>query len=248
MVDKMPDLHFVSFGQCFPRYRFMEPYSHQGELSGFEPAAERIENITDTAVCIFKEHYNDHSITADDIFEYVYGVLHAPVYRETYANNLSKDLPRIPFAKDFHAFAKAGRALAELHLGYGNCEEYPLQVIFTQPGKPHPEHYRITQKTMRFVDKEDRTTLAINDFIHLGNIPPEAHQYEVNGRTPVGWFIDRYRIKQDKNSGKINDPNGWFEDPHDLITAFCRIVHVSVESVRIVAALPALFGPEINSR
>ena len=249
MVDTMPDIQLMFNGQCFPRYRYQdsEAHIHQGELSGFEQTAERIDNITDTAVRVFREHYHNQSITADDIFDYIYGLLHAPDYGKTFANDLSKELPRIPFATDFHAFTEAGRALTELHLGYETCKEYPLQVIYTQTGEPRPEHFRITQKTMRFVDKEDRTTLALNDFIHLGEIPPEAHQYEVNGRSPIGWFIDRYYIKEDTESGKTNDPNGWFEDPRDLVTAFRRIVHVSVETVRIVAALPALFDLEVDT-
>ena len=92
---------------------------------------------------------------------------------------------------------------------------------------------------MRFVDDE-RSALIINEHIRLAGISPEAHLYEVNGRTPLEWFIDRYRIVQDKQSGIVNDPNAWFDAPHDLIAAFRRIVYVSVETVRIVRGLPAM--------
>ena len=92
---------------------------------------------------------------------------------------------------------------------------------------------------MRFADKEERTTLIINEHVCLSGIPEEAHRYVVNGRTPLEWFIDRYKIKQDKNSGIINDPNGWFEHPRDLITAIERIVYVSVESTKIIKSLPS---------
>ena len=92
---------------------------------------------------------------------------------------------------------------------------------------------------MRFADKEARTTLIINEHVQLTGIPEEAHRYVVNGRTPLEWFIDRYKIKQDKNSGIINDPNGWFENPRDLITAIERIVHVSVQSTKIIKNLPS---------
>ena len=249
MVDKMPDLELISKGQCFPRYRYEAPemgvYSNQ--LTGMEQAIERVDNISVTAVHAFRSYYQDKSITADDIFDYIYGVLHARDYGQRFANDLRKALPRIPYARDFRAFVAAGKALSNLHLGYESCAEYPLEVIFKQSGDPQPEHFRITAKQMRFKDTE-RSILAVNDFISLGNIPPEAHRYEVNGRTPIGWFMDRYRIRKDKQSGKINDPNGWFKEPQDLITAFRRIVHLSVETVRIVAALPALFGPEINPR
>ena len=142
MVDTMPDLHFVAFGQCFPQYRYQEPMDAQGDLPGLETRLERVDNITDTALREFRVHYRDNGITKDAIFDYVYGVLHAPGYRERFANDLTKELPRVPFAPDFHAFAEAGRELAELHLGYETCAEYPLEVAFTGEGSPRPEHFR----------------------------------------------------------------------------------------------------------
>ena len=156
----------------------------------------------------------------------------------TIRKRLSKILPRIPFTPDFETFAKAASALAELHLGYETCEQYPLQLVFTHKGEPQLHHFRLTEKAMRFVD-EERTTLRINDHVSLSGIPEEAHRYVVNGRTPLEWYIDRYRIKTDKESGIVNDPNGWFEDPRDLVAAIKRIVHVSVESTRIIECLPS---------
>ena len=210
-----------------------------GEL--FPSARERIDNITDTALRMFRVRYGDRTITKDGIFDYVYGVLHAPAYRERFANDLSKELPRIPFAPDFRAFEGAGRELAALHLGYETGTKYPLTVAFAGEGEPDDAHFRIGTKKMRFVDA-DRTVLSVNEHIRLGNIPAEAHDYQVNGRTPLEWFIDRYWIKTDKKSGIVNDPNGWFDNPRDLIAVFRRIVHVSVETVRIVASLPSPFS------
>ena len=92
---------------------------------------------------------------------------------------------------------------------------------------------------MRFADKETKTTLIINEHIRLSGIPEAAHRYVVNGRTPLEWFIDRYKITTDKDSGIVNDPNGWFADPRDLVTAIERIVYVSVESARIIEGLPS---------
>ena len=82
--------------------------------------------------------------------------------------------------------------------------------------------------------------------VQLSGIPEAAHRYVVNGRTPLAWFIDRYKIKQDRESGIVNDPNGWFENPRDLVTAIARIVYVSVESARIVEGLPAEVVSEIE--
>ena len=130
-------------------------------------------------------------------------------------------------------FTRAGRELAELHLGYETCGEYPLDVTFTQLGEPRPEQFRVGERAMRFSD-DGRTNLIVNDYIRLGNIPGKAHQYQVNGRTPLEWFIDRYRMTRDKESCIVNDPNAWFDDPRELVAMIRRIVHVSVESTRIV--------------
>ena len=207
----------------------------------FPTKLERVDNITDAALKAFRARYADESITKDDIFDYVYGVLHAPAYRERFANDLSKALPRIPMAPGFHAFAQAGRDLAALHLGYETCEEYPLELIASPAGGLEPHHFRIGTRAMRFADKEERTVLVVNEHVRLAGIPPEAHEYVVNGRTPLEWFIDRYRVKTDKRSGIVNDPNGWFEQPKDLIAAIRRIVHVSVRTVAIVEGLPEPF-------
>ena len=204
------------------------------------PGPERIDNISDTALSAFRTHYDDRTITKDAIFDYVYGVLHAPGYRERFANDLSKALPRIPFATDFHAFAAAGRALEALHLGYETCQEFPLDLAYSQPGDPRPEHYRMSKRAMRYADDE-KTVLIVNDHLRISGIPAEAHRYQVNGRTPLEWVIDRYKLTQDKESGIVNDPNQWFDNPRGLIAAIRRIVHVSVETVRIVNGLPDPF-------
>ena len=246
MVDTMPDLELISKGQCFPRYRYLEAKevnNIQGTLAGIEPQTNRIDNISDAALRDFQTQYDDNDITKDAIFDYVYGALHAPAYRERFANDLAKELPRIPFAADFRAFAEAGRTLAKLHLGYERCEEYPLEVVFAGSGEPRSEQYQIGKRKMRFAD-EAKTSIIVNDHVRLVGIPAAAHEYVVNGRTPLEWFIDRYRITQDGESGIVNDPNGWFDDPRDLVAAFRRIVHLSVETARIVNELPEPFQAE----
>ena len=242
MVDSMPDIQLIMNGQCFPRYRYQLPDTARPALPGMKQRKpERIDNITDAALRAFRKHYNDDGIDKDAIFDYAYGLLHAPAYRERFANDLAKELPRIPFAPDFRAFARAGRKLAKLHLGYETCAEYPLTLDFAGAGKPRKQHFRIGARKMRLID--DKTALRINEHVTLRGIPAEAHEYVVNGRTPLEWFIDRYRIVQDKHSGIVNDPNGWFEDPRDLAAAVRRIVHLSKETARIVKTLPAPFAP-----
>ena len=237
LVDAMPDLHFLAFGQCFPRYRFAVPDEEHPNLLQDPADVLRVDNITLTALTAFRRHYQDSDITPDAIFDYVYGVLHAPVYRERFANDLAKELPRIPLAPDFDAFGEAGSRLAALHLGYETCEEYPLDIVPARPGELASRHFRLGARAMRFAD-DARTVLIVNEHLRLAGIPPEAHEYVVNGRTPLEWFIDRYRVTRDRHSGLVNDPNGWFSRPEDLIPAVRRVVHVSVETARIVAQLP----------
>ena len=246
MTNMMPDLQLIFNGQCFPRWQYPQPVDTSngtGTFQSFDEASERIDNISDTALRAFQEHYDDHPITKGDIFDYIYGILHAPSYREQFANDLSKMIPRIPYAPDFHTFAEAGKALADLHLNYETCEQYPgLSVEPLTPSllwEEKPEHFLLGNRAMRFADKQERTTLIINEHVCVSGIPEEAHRYVVNGRTPLEWFIDRYKITQDKNSGIVNDPNGWFENPRDLITAIERIVYVSVESTKIIESLPS---------
>ena len=252
VTDIIPDLNINEAStQCFPRYCYPKAADAAATtattdtLQGIGDVPDRIDNISDTALHAFREHYGDDTITKDAIFDYVYGVLHAPSYREEFANDLSKMIPRIPFAPDFHVFAEAGKALAALHLGYETCEQHPLSPVFAHEGEPQPHHFRLSEKAMRFATPA-KATLIINEHMRLTGIPSAAHQYVVNGRTPLEWFIDRYKIKRDKESGILNDPNGWFKNPRDLVTAIQRIVYVSVESTQIIEGLPSQLadGPE----
>ena len=201
----------------------------------------RVDNITLAALAAFRRRYHDSEITPDAIFDYVYGVLHAPSYRTRFANDLAKGLPRIPMAPDFDAFGEAGSRLAALHLGYESGDEYPLDIVPARSGELVSRHFRLGDRAMRFTD-DARSVLVVNEHVRVAGIPPEAHEYVVNGRTPLEWFIDRYRVTRDRHSGIVNDPNGWFSMPEDLISAIRRVVHVSVETVRIVAGLPDPFA------
>ena len=243
MTDKIPDLGFNNACQCFPRFRYPEPVTPRLTMGveSTERSQERIDNISDTALRVFQEHYHDDTITKDAIFDYIYGILHAPSYRDSFAYDLSKELPRIPFAPDFYTFVEAGSSLATLHLNYETCEQYPHLKVeprnYNLFWEERPEHFLLETRAMRFADKEERTTLIINEHVCVSGIPEEAHRYIVNDKTPLEWFINRYKITQDKNSGIINDSNSWFENPRDLITAIKRIVYVSVESTKIIEKL-----------
>ena len=243
IVDVMPDLELISKGQCFPRYRYRANSKAQADLLGAANALDRVDNITDATLKTFRVHYRDPKITKTAIFDYIYGVLHAPDFRQRFANDLAKELPRITFADDFHAFRDAGKALARLHLGYETCRKHPLDVA--SQAQDNASRYRLGTRKMRYKD-DAKSTLAINDVTELRGIPPEAHRYEVNGRTPLDWLIDRYHVVQDRQSGIVNDPNTWFDKPQDLLATIQRVVHVSVETVRIVEGLPLVHAAAVK--
>ena len=234
IVDTMPDLYFVEATQCFPRYRYV--FREETDLLDEGASLERVDNISDAALAAFRTRYGDPEITKDAIFHYVYGVLHAPDYRARFADDFAKSLPRIPFAPEFHAFAEAGRRLAELHLGYETGPQYPLVPEITDTSGQPPGRLFGT-RSMRLAG-EGNSVLVVNDRLRLSGIPADAHRYEINGRTPLGWFIDRYRVTTDKESGITNDPNAWFPDEAAFIAAVRRIVHLSVETARNVDGLP----------
>ncbi len=247
MTDVIPDFNLLEAGaQCCARWRYEahDPNSPnawvQSDDKGLEsvPGYRRVDNITDWCLQQFRARYLDLQISKDDIWHYIYGLLHAPDYREKYRADLSKDLPRIPFAPDFGAFQDAGEQLAALHLGYEACPEYELQVEVTPGANP----YQLDYQAMKWggTSKEpDRSVLQVTPSVTLNSIPDEAHEYVVNGRTPLEWAVDRLQISQHNESKIVNDPNAWFAgDPAELVAHLKRLVHVSVETTRIVDGLP----------
>ena len=254
ITDIVPDLELVTKGQVFPRYAFEEganvldgctcgntmPCGVEVEIDGKRYI--RHDNILDEALKAYRSNYDDGSITKDDIFYYVYGLLHSPVYKERYQNNFRRELPRLPMAPDFRAFSKAGRALSDLHLNYETCKEYDLAEERTFTGESESTHYHLGTRKMRWTDKGTKNAIRVNDYFILGNIPSDSHCYVVNGRTPLEWLMDRYYIKTDKDSGIVHDPNKWFEETGDnIVSMIKRITHTSVETAKIIDTLPTPF-------
>ena len=184
------------------------------------------------------------------MFYYVYGLLHSPDYRERYADNLSKELPRIPRTKaaaDFWAFSNAGRALAELHLNYETVDMYPLQIagggLLVTDADYRAEKMRYGKNGKNGKEK-DLTTLIYNDKITLTGIPLEAYDYVVNGKPALDWVVERQCVKTDKDSGIVNDANDWaietMNNPRYPLELFQRVITVSLKTMEIVRALPPL--------
>lgn len=241
MVNDIPDLHLHNDGtQCFPLYYYEKKSVYQPTLfDGDKSEYTRKDGITNFILERCRASYGP-KVSKEDIFYYVYGLLHSPDYRRTFAADLKKMLPRLPLVEkpaDFWAFSKAGRALAELHLKYETQPPHPEVVVSgAEQGK-----FRVEK--MRFPDKQDKTTIEYNPWITISHIPQEACEYVVNGRTAVEWIMERYQIKTDKASGITNDPNDWATEqgkPRYILDLLLSVITVSVETVKIVNGLPGL--------
>ena len=213
----------------------------------------RVDNVTDATLASYREHYGDAGITKEDIFFYVYALLHHPEYREHYEDDLKKMLPHIPRAAGFHTYASVGRELADLHVNYERVEPYPSvqeEASLHAPADPW-EHYRIGERKMRFPKlgrrDKDFTRLEYNEYVILVGIPEQAQQYTISGRSPLEWIIDRYHVKTDKASGIVNDPNDFLREqgrPDAVVDLIKRLVTVSMRTQELLATLPALEIPE----
>ena len=196
-------------------------------------------NIIDWALTHFQRHYKDHTITKWDIFHYTYGLLHHPEYRERYQENLKRDLPHIPFAEDFWMYAKADARLADLHINYESQPEYDRLDPIETPGM------QIDWSVERMKFSKDKTRLQYNDFLTLEGIPPEAFDYRLGNRAALEWVVDQYRIKTDKRSGIVNDPNR-AEDPEYILRLIGQVITVSLETVKIIDQPPSLVSSDKN--
>ncbi len=218
------DVHFTGDSTCFPFYIYNED------------GTNRRENITDWALEQFIENYADTSITKWDIFYYTYAIMHHPEYREKYAANLKRELPRIPFAPDFWSFAKAGKELADIHVNYEEQPEYKLEM---DEDTSLPLDWRVDK--MKY--NKDKTAIVYNDFLTIGGIPPEVHEYRLGNRSALDWIVDQYKVSIDKRSGITNDPNR-DDDPQYIVRLIKKIATVSLRTNEIVNALPPLENKE----
>lgn len=249
MVDTLPDLESISKAQWMSLYTYEPVVENDGglnlNLGGGEvvDGYTRKENITDATLDTYRSTYGDEGIAKEDIFYYIYALLHHSEYREKYAADLKKMLPRIPLAKGFWEYSRTGRALAELHLGYESVEPYPLDEVASSPApedlEERFEFYRVQK--LQFGPKKDKTRIKYNGHLTLKGIPEEAYEYQVNGRSALEWVIDRYQVKTDKKSLITNDPNDYcraVNDPRYIVDLIKRLVTVSLETQKLVGTLP----------
>jgi predicted helicase len=251
--DKIVDLGFNGACQCFPLYYYEEKKEKQtmqlfSTINSNDDKYIRRDGVSDFILERAKKQYglsNNSGLTKEDIFYYVYGFLHSPEYREIFANDLKKMLPRIPLVDDvevFWAFSKAGRKLADLHINYEEIAPYPDVVVDISRASMSEEDLYHVEK-MRFIKKEQKDTILYNSYITVSNIPEKAYEYVVNGKSAIEWIIDRYRITIHKESQIKNDPNDWAKEhnkPSYILELLLSIINVSVQTVDIVNGLPKM--------
>ncbi|WP_079030959.1 DEAD/DEAH box helicase, partial [Mycobacterium tuberculosis] len=251
MLNAIPDLAFwgSSNGQFFPRWTYEKTEPRDGELD-FESTTNaevddhgyrRVDNITGVILKLYRDTIGDQ-VTKDDIFYYVYGLLHDPAYRTKYAADLKKMLPHIPTPETrerFDQLASAGRKLADLHVGYESVKPYPLDVQL-KPGADPEDRETWRVEKMKWKSKQDHSTIIYNSRVTIAGIPDEAERYLLGSRSALGWIIDRYRVTTDKASGIVNDPNDWCDEhanPTYIVDLIKKVTTVSVETMKIVDGL-----------
>ena len=228
----------------FPLYYYEPAATAQADMFTTPAAGTglvRRDGVSDWILTQAQAKYGAN-VSKEDIFYYVYGFLHSPEYRTTYANDLKKMLPRLPLvaqAVDFWAFSRAGRALAALHVDYEQVPAHPQLVV------TGAEQGFFAVEKMRFPAKDRKDTIIYNSAITISHIPAAAYEYVVNGKSAIEWVLERYAVTTHKESGIVNDPNDWAAEvgnPRYILDLLLSVIHVSTQTVAIVAELPQVVG------
>ncbi len=252
-VDTLPDLEVISKGQCFPRY----VYENTTASSSNGPDADtlfetgkspgRKHGISDGGLALFQQAYADDTITKDDVFFYVYGLLHSPDYKVQFSDDLTKEMPRIPCvrdAEDFGSFSAAGRKLVTLHTRYDMAELYPVKITGTSNGQRSDDFLVEKMRYEKNAGGKNLATIHVNNRVAITGIPVEAYKYVVNGKPALDWIIERQAVSVDKESGITNDATAWatetMQNPRYQVELLQRVITVSLETVRVVSELPTL--------
>ena len=256
MMDALPNLHTVATGQCFPLWLYEAvPETEPDMLSELDTGGgvRRREAITDYALNLFVAAYPTETIGREDIFHYIYGLLHSEDYRQRFRANLAKELPRIPCVasvEDYFSFRDAGRRLGELHVSYESADRYPADIDTggaSLDGMDPETAYRVSKMRHPGTGRnEDRTTVIYNRYITVRGIPEEAWDYVVNGKPALRWVMERQCVKTHKASGIVSDANRYaidtVGDPRYPLDLLLRVITVSLETMKIVRALPEVLA------
>ena len=265
IVDVLPDLHLIGDSQCFPLKLYeLATEADSTASSGLKPQGDLFsqpvaapatdqprytvkDGISDAGLAHFQAAYPTETLSKEDLFYYIYGLLHSEDYKTRYADNLTKELPRIPAVKqaaDFWAFSKAGRELAELHINYETQAPYPVTLDCGSKKLAALQDKDFYVTKMKFAKKGDKSTVVYNHAITIKDIPLAAYDYVVNGKPALEWVMERQGVSTHKDSGIVNDANDWaietMKNARYPLELFQRVVTVSLRTMEIVQGLPGL--------
>jgi len=221
ITDTISDLHVLFNSVCFPLFVYDKEKK------------KMTSNITETTLKDYQTFYKDNKITKEDIFYYVYSLLHHKGYQKKYSANLGKEYPHIPMAPKFWNFSDSGKKLSSLHINYQDGKMYdlgnPKNKVLGNISKMSFGRKKINEKNVRNIQE-----IWVNGLLLFDNLPDS--NYRVNGRTPMEWIVDRYRHTVDSNNKIVNEPLNM-----DIVSLIKKIVFLSIESEKIINDLPTEF-------
>ncbi|GAA8483698.1 hypothetical protein KKKH38_07420 [Helicobacter pylori] len=212
--DFISDCILISPNQAYPLYCYDDLGRRDYAISGW-------------ALNLFRKHYEDNSITEEEIFYYIYAILHHKGYLEKYKNSLKKEAPRTALSPDFKELSVLGKQLAELHLNYESGEMHD-SVEYNLLESAEIEGYYDVEKMTKKGD-----SILYNKNIAITKIPDKAFEYVVNGKSAIDWVIERYQKTTDKESLIENNPNDYAGGKY-ILELLCRVIKLSEKSVDLI--------------
>jgi predicted helicase len=242
MTNLLPDYQLMNNGKSYPMYFYPQEKKKSSENTLFgNVSSQRVDAITDWAVKTFTDHYKK-KITKEEIFHYTFGVLSAPEFKMRYKNDLRKDYPRVPLLKEFDAYVAFGKEMGFLHLNYENLKPEGLKINVSSKGLPEEKLYRVEK--IRFGDGGNKKTIVFNTHITISDITEDIYGYVINGKSPVEWIVDRYQLKEDSDSGIVNDPNDYSDNPKYVFNLLLSVIAMTKQVLELQKSLPKLAIPE----
>ncbi|GAA9616279.1 hypothetical protein HpHA84_12610 [Helicobacter pylori] len=212
--DAIPDIHFIGDANAYPLYCYDDLGNRHYAISGY-------------ALNLFRRHYEDNLIAEEEIFYYIYAILHHKGYLEKYKNSLTKEEPRITLSEDFKELSVLGKELAKLHLNYESGEMHASVEYKTLMNAEQEGYYDVETMTK----KGDR--INYNNHIAITKITKKAFEYVVNGKSAIDWVIERYKKTTDKESLIENNPNDYKGGKY-VFELLCRVIKLSEKSVDLI--------------
>ncbi|GAA7002641.1 hypothetical protein Kyoto22A_11830 [Helicobacter pylori] len=212
--DCISSYDLISHNQAYPLYYYDDLGNRHYAISGY-------------ALNLFRKHYEYNSIAEEEIFYYIYAILHHKGYLEKYKNSLTKEDPRIALSEDFKELSALGKELAKLHLNYEGGEMHASVEYKTLMNAEEKGYYDV--ETMKKIG--DR--INYNNHIAITKIPKKAFDYVVNGKSAIDWVIERYKKTTDKESLIENNPNDYAGGKY-VFELLCRVIKLSEKSVDLI--------------